>query len=547
MGLRHGSCVSLVCALVFSTSAVAQNAQNYIMATSAPGTKSHIVGVALQSLVNIKLLPKAQIGLNTVNGLDDIESLLAVREGRGQFGIADSVVTDAAAQGTGPFAATGPDGDLMGVAVLWKEIDHFLIASDLALSGTFADLVALPAGRIATGSANRGAARALLTDFGMQASDSQTLPVVDGPGQLDALSQGVVGAMAISGPLPSIDMAQIIDALGSRVQLLEITGRQMARLGQGWHRHLIPGGTYASVDYDIDTVARSVMLLADASVDDDAVYQITQMMFENLPFLQAIDETAALISLNNALDGMNVAIHPGAARYFQEVGLLPTGSNNPADAGSLLTSAPSPPVAAALVAPARSENDGSTSVAALAAPSPTQPSQGSLATEDLPSLALDDAMLNRSRAEMHDGAEVLKIDRPDDLDRPGVEIVRIYFDLGATQPNNDSVAEAEAIGEHILQLYQSSKSIPEIYVEGHADRTGDWKINFEIAFRRAQATKEIMVAAGVPDDWIHISDHSEQKLAVPTEDGVGHWRNRRAEVTVIPTDEGSKRHDAALQ
>ena len=136
MNFRQGLCVSVACALVFSAAAVAEDSRQYVMATGTPGTKHHVIGVALQSLVNIKLLPEAQIGLNTLSGTDDIENLLAIREGRGQLGIADSVATDASARGKGPFLATGPDSGLKGVAVLWHEVDHFLIASDQALSGT---------------------------------------------------------------------------------------------------------------------------------------------------------------------------------------------------------------------------------------------------------------------------------------------------------------------------------------------------------------------------------------------------------------------------
>ena len=543
MNFRHRFCVLLACLLPFSAPAVAEDGQYQIVASGAPGTKPYVIGVALESLINIKLMPKAHIGMNTITSDDYTENLLVMSEGRSQFTIADSVATDTAAQGKGLFRTAGADLDLKGVAVLWQEVDHFLIASDQAFSGTVIDLVALDSDKIATDTANRDATLALLTAFGKEVGDNRTLPVVEGSRLLDALSQGTVIALALSGPLSSNDVEQVVDALGGHTELLEVTGRQLTRLGQGWRRYPIPSGTYASLDHDIDTVARSVMLLADASVDDRVVYQITRTMFDNLPFLAAIDENAGLITLDDALEGMNVAIHPGAARYYQEVGLLPPGSTDPADSLSLVASESSQMAAAPLEIP-HSDGERSTPAASMLS---RQSAETPPTAEVLPSFALDDAMLNRSRAEIHDGAEVLKIDRPDDLDRPGTEIVNVYFGLGDTQPSADGVAEAKAVGQRILQLYRSSSSIPEIYVEGHADRTGDWKVNYEIAHRRAMATKEIMVAAGVPDDWIQISDHSEQKLAVPTADGVGDWRNRRVEVTVIPKGDVGQRSDAAAR
>jgi outer membrane protein OmpA-like peptidoglycan-associated protein len=88
-----------------------------------------------------------------------------------------------------------------------------------------------------------------------------------------------------------------------------------------------------------------------------------------------------------------------------------------------------------------------------------------------------------------------------------------------------------------LEIYKTSKKIPEIYVEGHTDSIGDWKINYEIAYRRALSIKNAIISFGVPADWIQVSDHSEEKLAVPTGDGVGNWRNRRVEVIIIPSSE----------
>ena len=512
------------------------------MATGKPGTKPYVIGVTIESVSNLKLMPEKRIGLTARSSSGYVENLQILSEGQSQFVIADSVATDAAISGKSPFPAAGVDRELKGVAVLWQEVDHFLIASDRAQSGTITDLVALTSNEIAAGPDTHDAAQALLTTFGLQSENGETLPLLEGPGQLDALNNGAVTGLVVSRPASSDDLAQILDALGDRAQLLEFTGRQLNQLGQGWLRHPIPASAYATLSYDIDTVARSIMMLVDASVDDDDVYEITRTMFENLPFLASIDQAAALINLDDALDGMTLSLHPGAARYYQEVGLLPPGSVDPEDALSNLASVPSETGTTPL------ETPGGNGEATLIANTPPQQSAEAPDTlNPLPSFVLDDAMLNRSRGEFHDGTEILKIDRPDDIDRPGTEIVNVYFDLGDTKPNPEGAARAQAIAQSILQQYRTSNSVPEVYVEGHTDRSGDWQINFEIAHNRAVAVKEIMVEAGVPGDWIQISDHSEQKLAVPTEDGVSDWRNRRAEIAVIPRETALEQSDAAAQ
>jgi TRAP-type uncharacterized transport system substrate-binding protein len=48
---------------------------------------------------------------------------------------------------------------------------------------------------------------------------------------------------------------------------------------------------------------------------------MTKAVFENLPDLAAAHAAAKSIKLENALDGMPLPLHPGAARYLKEKGL----------------------------------------------------------------------------------------------------------------------------------------------------------------------------------------------------------------------------------
>lgn len=49
---------------------------------------------------------------------------------------------------------------------------------------------------------------------------------------------------------------------------------------------------------------------------------MTKLLFENLPQLIAAHSAAQAIDVNKAVDGMPVPLHPGAERYYREVGVL---------------------------------------------------------------------------------------------------------------------------------------------------------------------------------------------------------------------------------
>ena len=84
----------------------------------------------------------------------------------------------------------------------------------------------------------------------------------------------------------------------------------------------IPANTYKGQDKTVPTIGVKAMLIAnkDASVDD--IYAITKGLFENLEDIRKGHSKAAEISLDTALEGITVPLHPGAEKYYREKGLI---------------------------------------------------------------------------------------------------------------------------------------------------------------------------------------------------------------------------------
>ena len=84
----------------------------------------------------------------------------------------------------------------------------------------------------------------------------------------------------------------------------------------------IPAGTYQGVDYDVLTIGTTGTLAAHKDADPKIIYEITKLMFENLPRLQELHSDFKTMSLDTALEGMNAPLHPGAEKYFKEIGKI---------------------------------------------------------------------------------------------------------------------------------------------------------------------------------------------------------------------------------
>jgi len=72
----------------------------------------------------------------------------------------------------------------------------------------------------------------------------------------------------------------------------------------------------------VPTAAIPNFLVTQSDVPDDLAYQMTKVLYENLDTLYAAHNAAKAIKLENAVKGMPVPLHPGAERYYREVGII---------------------------------------------------------------------------------------------------------------------------------------------------------------------------------------------------------------------------------
>jgi TRAP transporter TAXI family solute receptor len=86
---------------------------------------------------------------------------------------------------------------------------------------------------------------------------------------------------------------------------------------------VIPAGTYAGQDKDVQTYAVKNITITHKDVPDDVVYQVTKSILEHNSELAVVHPQAGLYRLENALyAGKVLPLHPGAERYLKEKGLL---------------------------------------------------------------------------------------------------------------------------------------------------------------------------------------------------------------------------------
>jgi TRAP transporter TAXI family solute receptor len=82
----------------------------------------------------------------------------------------------------------------------------------------------------------------------------------------------------------------------------------------------LAGGTYTGVDSDITVLGIPNVLVVSSEMDDELAYQITRAMFENIADLQAVHPAANETTVEFTIAATPVPLHPGAIRYYEEIG-----------------------------------------------------------------------------------------------------------------------------------------------------------------------------------------------------------------------------------
>lgn len=86
----------------------------------------------------------------------------------------------------------------------------------------------------------------------------------------------------------------------------------------------IPAGVYGENQLnteDVTTVRAVVGIGVGEHVSDDVVYEATKLFWDNIDEVREGTPWLRAISLDNAFEEMNLPLHPGALRYYEEIGL----------------------------------------------------------------------------------------------------------------------------------------------------------------------------------------------------------------------------------
>lgn len=299
---------------------------SYILATATTGGTYYPVGVALATLVKVKLQASEGIDMSAISSAGSAENIRLMRDGEAQFSILQGLFGIYGRDGTGPLESEGPQPNLRSVSMLWNNVEHFLLTSDLAETGTIQDMeraYGRPYSIGAQTSGTRYSNEFIFDNLGIDYEQFDLVYKGYGPSIDDMQNGAIVGTNPTGGP-PVSAVTRAFAQLGDEITFLQFTDEQIAAADGGfnlYNGYVIPAETYPGQTEDWTTIAQPNVLAVNDDIDEEHVYLITKTIFENLPFLNNIHAATNEMALESALAGLPFPLHRGAARYFEEMGL----------------------------------------------------------------------------------------------------------------------------------------------------------------------------------------------------------------------------------
>jgi hypothetical protein len=137
----------------------------------------------------------------------------------------------------------------------------------------------------------------------------------------DALANGDIdaGFWSVGAPTSSIlNLATTQDIVILALSEEELTAATEA--DSTFATTTLAGGSYNGIDEDIVVLGIPNVLTVSSEMPDDLAYTITKAMFENIAELQAVHPAANETTVEFTLSATPIPLHPGAVRYYEEIG-----------------------------------------------------------------------------------------------------------------------------------------------------------------------------------------------------------------------------------
>ena len=275
------------------------------------------MGVALSQIWG-RVLPDAKVTVQSTKA--SAENLNLLQAGRGEMALVLGDALSDAWKGEKESGFAKPLDKLRAVSGMYPNFIQIVASAESGIK-TMADLKGK---RISVGAPKSGTelnARAVFKGAGMSYEDFSKVEYLPFGESVELMKNRQLDATLQSAGLGVSSIRDL--ATSVPIQVVPIPPEVAKKINDAaYEPSVIPANTYPGQTAEAQTIAIKNFLVTHSGVPEDAVYAMTKAMFESLDTLVAAHNAAKGIKKDGAVTGTSVPFHPGAQKYYKEVGLM---------------------------------------------------------------------------------------------------------------------------------------------------------------------------------------------------------------------------------
>ncbi len=237
--------------------------------------------------------------------------------------LAQADITSWATNSEEIFANAEPKTNLRVIANLYPESIHLVTRRGAGIRS----VAGLRGKRVSVGAPQSGTivnAQITLEAYGIKKSELQLIEA-GSTIAADLILRGELDAFFFVGGAPLRSVQHL--ARQGAIDLIDISEtaptKRLLKRYKYFRHDVIPAGTYDGIG-EVTTLSVGALWIVHKDVPERRVYEITRALWglKNRSLLEQSHEKGALLSIERAVTGVPIEFHPGAARFYREIGIL---------------------------------------------------------------------------------------------------------------------------------------------------------------------------------------------------------------------------------
>lgn len=262
------------------------------------------------------------IRVNAQGSNGGVENLNLLKEGEGHITFATAGIVWEAYHGERGFKDRSYE-DVRVMAGLYYNPNQFVIREDSGLE-SIGGLEGKSFAPGAVGSTPEVESSIILPAYGIDYPDGINENFIGFTEAIDLMRNNQIDGALIQAGIPTAAVTEMTATAGGKLIGIEEEIRQTLMEEYPWYSEVtIPAGTYDNQEEDVETLGIKMLLLVDASLDEQLIYEMTKTFWENLKELEETHPIAQQIDIEEATTDLSgLPLHEGAKKYYEEEGVL---------------------------------------------------------------------------------------------------------------------------------------------------------------------------------------------------------------------------------